>query len=82
MTPLRGLRYWTTRFGKTRKRLYRLTFSFNASAVSVLLATALLGEGLEPCCRWLPETVGFVIPGLPANLVELWAKFPGITSTG
>ena len=75
MTPLRGLRYWAERFGKTRKRLYWLTVSFNAFAFSVLLAAALLGDGVEPCCPWLPELVGFVIPGLPANLVELWAKF-------
>lgn len=63
-------------FVKLRKRLYWLTVSFYAFALALLLAAIVLGEGTEPCCRWITKIVGFVILGLPANLVELWGRYP------
>ena len=76
MAPLEGPEYWSSRFAKTRARLYWLTVAFFALVVCFLSFRAILGEAIEPVVKWLPELVRFLVPGLPANLVEIAMTFP------
>lgn len=70
---------WLSRFARTRKWLYLLSVAvYSAIALLYLLPAAFLSGAVEPV--WLPlslrDIVGFVVPGLPANLVDLVMKHP------
>ena len=70
---------WLSRFEATRKWLYRLSVAvYFVIVLLYLLPAAFLSSAVEPV--WLPlslkDIVGFVVPGLPSNLVDLVMKYP------
>lgn len=73
---LDGPDYWSSRFAKTRARLYWLTMAFWVLVICLLCFVTILCESSEPLIAWPVELVGFFMPGLPANVFKIALAFP------
>ena len=77
MAMLEGPDYWSSRFAKTRARLYWLTMAFYALVVCLLTIVTIKGEAVEPPWKWPAELARFLVPDFPAKLVEIATTYAG-----
>ena len=67
---------WLCRLRRTRTRLYLLFLTVSMVELGVLIAGALLCKPVELITEIPSDIIGFFIPGLPVNLVDIAMKFP------
>ena len=76
LAALEGPDDWSSRFAKTRARLYWLTMAFAALVSCLLSAAAILGEVLQQPMNGPAELKPSLSLGFPANLVEIAMTYP------
>ncbi len=67
---------WKERLEKAQTKLYWLYVAINMFTLNFLIMVMVLGTSVEPRWPLLADLIRFVLPGIPANLVDSAVKFP------